>query len=42
MLATDGRCVHVIAELMDDVEYVVEKAVATEVRMKAKPRGPEG
>jgi anti-sigma regulatory factor (Ser/Thr protein kinase) len=38
ILATHGRGLYLIDELMDDVEYVVEKAVATEVRMKAKPR----
>ena len=40
ILATHGRGLYLIDELMDDVEYVVEKAVATEVRMKAKPREP--
>jgi anti-sigma regulatory factor (Ser/Thr protein kinase) len=40
--ATHGRGLYLIDELMDDVEYVVDKAVATEVRMKAKPREPEG
>jgi len=39
--ATHGRGLYLIDELMDDVEYVVEKAVATEVRMKAKPHEPE-
>ena len=42
ILADHGRGLYLIDELMDDVEYVVEKAVATEVRMKAKPREPEG
>ena len=42
ILATGGRGLYLIDELMDDVEYIVEKAVATEVRMKAKPRESDG
>ena len=42
ILATHGRGLYLIDELMDDVEYVVEQAKSTEVRMKAKPREPEG
>jgi anti-sigma regulatory factor (Ser/Thr protein kinase) len=40
ILASHGRGLYLIDELMDDVEYIVEKTVATEVRMKAKPRQP--
>ncbi|HVO79001.1 MAG TPA: ATP-binding protein [Candidatus Bathyarchaeia archaeon] len=40
--ATHGRGLYLIDELMDDVEYVVEKAVSTEVRMRAKSRQPTG
>lgn len=38
--SSHGRGLYLIDELMDDVEYVVEKAVATEVRMKARPCEP--
>ena len=40
--STHGRGLYLIDELMDGVEYIVEKAVSTEVRMKAKSREPEG
>lgn len=35
-----GRGVYLINELMDDVQVIVEKAIRTELRMKAHPRPP--
>ena len=42
VFSSHGRGLYLIDELMDDVEYIVEKAVGTEVRMKAKAREQEG
>jgi anti-sigma regulatory factor (Ser/Thr protein kinase) len=38
ILSNHGRGLYLIDELMDDVEYIVEKAIGTEIRMKAKAR----